>query len=96
MGHLLPKSSHEIYHRVWKVHTTHIMLNRRTTIMAFIECTDLHVTTKRYHGSRKLFMPLEKQILNQGYSNNPPTVSIVSLSRLKFLPRRNFFNFEDR
>ena len=32
----------KIYHRVWKVRATHIMLDRRTTIMAFIQCTDLH------------------------------------------------------
>ena len=30
------------YRRVRKVHATHIMLDRRTTIMAFIECTDFH------------------------------------------------------
>ena len=30
------------YHRVRKVRTVHIVLDRRTTIMAFIECTDLY------------------------------------------------------
>ena len=30
------------YHRVRKVRATHIMLDRRTTMIAFIKCTDLH------------------------------------------------------
>ena len=46
------------------------MLDRRTTIMAFIQCTDIHAATIRCQRSRKLSMPLQK-ILNQGYSNSP-------------------------
>ena len=54
------------YHRVWKVHATHIRLGRRTTM---IECTDLHPATTRCQRSRQLSTPLQK-ILNQSYSNS--------------------------
>ena len=46
------------------------MLDRRTTIMAFVQCTDLHAATTRCQPSRQLCMPLQK-ILNQAYSNSP-------------------------
>ena len=53
-----------------KVRAIHIMLDRRTTIMALIECTELHTATTRCQQSRKLCMSLKK-ILNQAYSNSP-------------------------
>ena len=59
------------YHRVRKVCATYRMLDRRTIIMAFLQCTDLHTATTGYQRSRKLSMPLQKTILNQGYSNSP-------------------------
>ena len=59
-----------VYHRVRKVHVAHMMLDRRTTIMAFIEWTDFHKAITRGHRSRKLSVPLQKA-LNQAYSNNP-------------------------
>ena len=31
-----------MYHLIRKVRASRIMLDRRTTIMAFIECTNLH------------------------------------------------------
>ena len=57
------------YHRVRKALATHIMLDHRTTTMAFIECTDLYATTTHYQWSRKLYIPLQKT-LNRGYSNS--------------------------
>ena len=44
---------------------THIMLDRRTTMMAFIQCTDLHAATG--HAG---FLWLYKEPLNQDYSNS--------------------------
>ena len=49
-----------IYHRVRKVRETHIMLDCRATIMAFIECTDLHAAVS----SHANFVCLYKKILN--------------------------------
>ena len=49
-----------IHHRVKKVCATDIMLDRGTTIMAFIPFTNLHAVTTRCQRSRKLSMPLQK------------------------------------
>ena len=49
-----------LYRRVRKVRATHIMLDRRTTIMAFLECTDLQVTTTYCQQLHKLCMSLQK------------------------------------
>ena len=48
------------YNRVRKIRATHIMLDRRTTVIAFIECTNLHAATTRCQQSHKLSMPLQK------------------------------------
>ena len=48
------------YHHVRKVRAIHIMLDRRTTIIAFIECTNLHAAITRCQQSCKLSMPLQK------------------------------------
>ena len=47
------------------------MLDRRTTIVAFIQCTDLNAAITRSHQPRKLSVPSQKSILNQTYSNSP-------------------------
>ena len=53
----------KMYHRRWKVRATHIMLDCRTTIVAFIACTDLHAATTgtRDHAN---FVWFYKTILN--------------------------------
>ena len=51
---------YSVCHRVRKVRATHIMLDRRTTIMAFIQCTDLQAATTCCQQSRKHSMPLQK------------------------------------
>ena len=50
----------EEYHHVPKVRAILGMLDRRTTIMAFIEWTDLHAVTTCCQQSRKLSMVLQK------------------------------------
>ena len=49
-----------MYHRVREVRATHIILERKTIIVAFIESTDLHAATTRCQRSGKLSMPLQK------------------------------------
>ena len=44
------------YHRIRKVRATHIMLDGRTTIMAFIECTNLHTANTSSQQSCRLCM----------------------------------------
>ena len=60
-----------MYHRVRKVRATLTMSGHRTTIMAFIECTDLHYQSHAASGYPNSVCFCEK-ILNQGYSNSPP------------------------
>ena len=60
----------EKYHHLWKVRATHKMLDHRTTIMAFTECTDLHFQPHATTGHTN-FLCLYKNILNQPYSNSP-------------------------
>ena len=40
MKHVFIRNSRN-YHQVRKVRVTHIILDRRTTMIAFIECTEL-------------------------------------------------------
>ena len=47
------------------------MLDRRTTMMTFIECTDFHVATTRYHRVMQTLYAFTKKILNQAYSKSP-------------------------
>ena len=55
------------YHSVRKVCATHIMLDRRTTIMALIQCTgQSHAVTGHIN-----FLYFYKKVLNQRYSNTP-------------------------
>ena len=54
------------YNRVRKVHVTHITLVLKTTIMAFIECTELHWQPRAASGHAN-FVCLDKKILNQDY-----------------------------
>jgi hypothetical protein len=58
------------YHRVRKVRATHILLEDRITIMAFIECTDLHWQPHAASGHAN-FICLYKKMLNQDQSNSP-------------------------
>ena len=46
----------KMYHHLRKVRVTHIMLDCRTTIMAFIKCTALHAATTRCQRSRKHYV----------------------------------------
>ena len=48
------------YHHVRKVRATHIMLDCRTTIIAFSECTELHAANTHCQQSCKLSMHLQK------------------------------------
>ena len=48
------------YHCVRKVHATPIMSDGRTTMMGFIECTELHAAATCCRRSHKLCMPLQK------------------------------------
>ena len=79
------------YHRVRKVHATHIMLDRGTTMMAFIQCTDLHAATARCQCCK----PSQKSSQSSLFKYSL-TVSIVSLSPLKFFSRTNLFKFDNQ
>ena len=58
-----------MYHRVRKVCETHMMLDRRTTIITFIECTDLHQQPQAASDHANSLC-LYKKVLNQAYSNS--------------------------
>ena len=64
------------YHRVWKIRVTHIMIDRRTTIMIFIKCTDLHAEPYAASG-RTNFVCLYEKILEQASSNSPQQCATV-------------------
>ena len=54
------------YHHVQKVRATYITLDRRTTMMAFIQCTDLHAlppVTQTFYAFTKKFSTTLIQIL---------------------------------